>query len=435
MAIIFLTGKPGGGKGLLSMRTLERELQETQRPIITNLPIELLPWVNGKGIPQLGLYAYLDFKHGKRFGAEWRVRRVSDEQIAEFFAWRVVGTGKRARLIRVHTDLKRKKDGTEGSIAEFSTKAHALGGHLYLIDEAWKFWGSREWKETGAGVLFYTAQHRHFGDDVFFVTQQTAQMETALHRVAQEYWVVRNRSMLRVGMFRQPDDFRCSVFDSQSSRQPMQQFSFKLDRKGLAQAYDTSAGVGLSGRMAADVGKAHKGVSFKWLVVACCLIPLGAYGFLRGGLVAAKHKLSTVISPGIGQTNSLQHRAADALVSGGKAFAGISLSPAPVATASSLVSPAAEIEGVVCVGQYSLQGVQYFLLSDGSTVNSQMAGRVSEVSRYGFKLDGVRVRMGRGRDKGSDLAPGRGYHPEIKVPSRSMLPTDRNNHPVRVSPL
>jgi len=286
------------------MWIIERELKDSTRPIITNIPVEVLPWVNGKGEPQLGLHAYLMFKHDKAYAdkACARVYRVADDQIAEFFCWRVVGVNGRRRFVRVHVERHHKKGDAgweeRGPIKEFSTRAHGRGGHLYVIDEAWKFWGVRDWKDTGQGVLFYSAQHRHFGDDVFFVTQNTKQVETALHRVTQEYWVVTNRGMLRVKWFRQPDDFVVRVFDAQESKEPMHKWGFKLDRKGLAQTYDTSAGVGLSGRMAADVGRKRKGVSFRWLIVGACLVPVLFWFGISKGLAMASHRLMGAVKPG-----------------------------------------------------------------------------------------------------------------------------------------
>ena len=301
MAISFLTGKPGAGKGLLGMQMVVDELRNTQRPILTNIPVRSVPWVNGRGLPQLGLLEFLRVRYGQTFGAEWRVRVLDDEQAGEFFRYRLVGINGESRLEQAVVQRRRMKDQPEEKcpIESFDTELLSKGPHLYLIDEAWKFWGSRNWQMTGEGVLFYTAQHRHAGDDVFILTQHTKQIETAIQRVAQEFWVVRNRSMLRVGMFRQPEDFRVAVFDSAASTSlPMYTKGFKLDREGLAQTYDTTAGVGLSGRMVGDAGRRKKGIPFWGLVALGVLLPCLAFFIIHKVLGKGAKALVAAVVPG-----------------------------------------------------------------------------------------------------------------------------------------
>ncbi|HVU27379.1 MAG TPA: zonular occludens toxin domain-containing protein [Verrucomicrobiae bacterium] len=272
MAISFITGKPGGGKGLLAMQQVIDELLQGTRPIITNLAVRVEPWVNGSHQPMIGLRSYLLKAFGKHFDCDKRIHILPDEEIAAFYLWRVVD----GKLVKSNYNAKKTRDGDE-IIIDFDTANGATSGPcMYVVDEAWKFYGSRNWQRTGEGVLFYNAQHRKFGDDVLIVTQHTKQIDPAVQRVAQDFWVVRNHSKLSIGMFRQPDVFSVAIYEcapTGSQQEPMTRKLFRLDKKGIAQTYDTSAGVGLSGRMVADIGGRRKGLPW-WgiLILAVAII-------------------------------------------------------------------------------------------------------------------------------------------------------------------
>jgi len=285
MAIRFVTGKPGAGKGLLCMKLICEELATGSRPVLTNLAVELLPWVSGSGKPQLGLLAYMRYKHGKTFDAESRVFRLDEAQAAAFYLWRVKDGVLTAAAITAERDVAR---GRKKAVMEFDTALIAESGpHFYVIDEAWQFWGSRNWQETGEGLQFYQAQHRKAGDDLIICTQHTKQIDTAIQRLAQDFWVVRNRSLLRIGPFRQPDNFKVAVFESAPTgavQTPMHTQTFPLDIKGIAQTYDTAAGVGLADRMVADGGKKRKGLPWTALLIGVPLFGIFAGLFFAKGL-------------------------------------------------------------------------------------------------------------------------------------------------------
>ena len=289
--ISFITGKPGGGKGLLSMQQHVDELRLGQRPIITSLPVRVDPWVNGAWQPMIGLRNYLRREFKIDFDVEKRVFLLDDEQSAEFYLYRVID----GKLVKADAEYKTTKDG-ERRIMEYDTHLAAESGPVfYCIDEAWKFWGSRNWQKTGEGMLFYGAQHRHFGDDVLIVTQHTKQIDPAIQRVAQDFWVVRNHGKMSFGMFRQPAVFSVCIYDQAptgASITPMSRKLFRLDKTGLAQCYDTSAGVGLSGRMMADVGSRAKGLPWWLMLVAVFALLTLVYGVLSFGGHALTHAMS-----------------------------------------------------------------------------------------------------------------------------------------------
>jgi Zonular occludens toxin (Zot) len=273
--ITFVTGKPGAGKGLMAMKLIVDELVNTKRNVITNLAVRILPWINGRGEAMIGLQQFLLKTYGKDFDCLARVWFLHDDQAAEFFLWRVSKTAADGfRLERAKPEILSRGDNEK--VMGFDTDlATQNGSCFYVIDEAWKFWGSRNWQRTGEGVLFYNAQHRKFGDDVLIVTQHTKQIDPAVQRVAQDFWVVRNHGMLSMGIFRQPDAFTVAIYEHPpvgSSQEPMSRKVFTLDRKGIAQTYDTSAGVGLSGKMVADTMRRKKGIPWWGALIFALLL-------------------------------------------------------------------------------------------------------------------------------------------------------------------
>ena len=261
--IHFVMGKPGGGKGLFVMQKLVDELRNGQRPIVTNLAVKLHPWVRdgmGKhGKAEIGLLQYLQSKFGQTFDAERRIYVLPDEEMPNFYGLRPNGEMQRADLVR----------DTKGRVRSFDTGlAVRNGGVFYLLDEVWKFWGARNWQETGEGVHSYSAQHRKFGDDVLLVSQTVKQVDSQIRSLCQDFTLVRNRFKERIGLFRQPGVFTVDVYlePPGPTVRPMQSFPFLLDAEGLGACYDTSAGVGIMGQGGADLGERRKGLPF-WLLV------------------------------------------------------------------------------------------------------------------------------------------------------------------------
>lgn len=289
--ISLLTGKPGGGKGLMAMRLVINELRRGKRHVITNLPIRLLPWVNGSGEPQRGLAAYMLQKYGSEFDCAGRVHILSDADTDKFYLFRFVDGRMQRADARIRTV---NKDGiTEERVMDYETDLAVRGGGvLYVIDEAWKFFGSRNWQKTGEAMIFYSAQHRHFGDDCFIVTQHTKQIDPAIHRVAQDYWHVTNHGNMVLGIFRQPPVFDLAIYDeiptgsrvTASHRMP-----FLMDRKGIAQCYDTSAGVGIAGQTVADLGGRKRGLP-SWVMGLVAVLSLVALYEMVKGLGWLAHK-------------------------------------------------------------------------------------------------------------------------------------------------
>lgn len=275
MAIKFLSGKLGGGKGVvLSSEVIIDELKHGTRCIITNFAVEVHPWVRRiKGvlgirhIPELGLRSYLVSKFGQDFDCAKRIFVINDDEIKDFYLYRVIG----GRLVKL--DCQRDD---KGRVESWDTsKCEDGDGIVYIIDEAWKFFASRDWQKTEKGLSFYAPQQRKLSDDLWICCQSVKQVDVMLVRMAQEFWHVINRGKMRAFMFRQPDIFDVRIYDrppDQASASPMHTKILTLDKKGLGSTFNTAAGVGLKGG-GADIGERKKGLPW-WLAPALALVAI-----------------------------------------------------------------------------------------------------------------------------------------------------------------
>jgi len=400
VSIHFLTGNPGGGKGLLAMQKIVDELTHDERPILTNLPVRVEPWVRrwsrfGKTHwkPEIGLRNYLLKKYGRDFDVGKRVFYIADELVPEFYLWRRNGDG----LFQ----LKAERDST-GRVEEFETqKAVENGGVCYVTDECWRFWNSRKWQRTGDGLLFYSAQHRHLGDTWYVVTQKTAQVDKALHRVAQDFSVVTNQGKLPLGGFSRPDVFTVCVYDEAptgSKLEPIKRDVFTLDKKGLGACYDTAAGTGIGGGSGADLNERKKGLP--WWVGVLALIAVAVLLLKSPSLVkwfvasrfkkdaaVVTQKLNTEIQPGA------QIRP----------DRGIEFSEMPTNSTNFGIDGDDRMtqklnSRPVVTGRFVFRGVMYVLLSDGRSIASP---RASMCNAEFAIIDGERYEWHRGPPVGS----------------------------------
>jgi len=275
MSITFVTGKPGGGKGLVTVRDfIIQELVHGERSIVAAFDLHVEPWVRVTrrfGVKhyraEMGLRWYLLKKFGKDFGVRKRVRKIGHSEAAQFYLHRLDADGNEVNVSALRD--------SKGAVTSFDTSPLlASGGQVYVIDEAPMHFGARDWATTSKGVMFYGRQHRHFGDDVILCAQHTKQVESELQRLAQEFWVCTNRGKLRWMGFKQPAVFVVDIYDKPPigpSVSAIDKRIFKLDRVGLGGCYDTSGGVGITGTGAADIGAKTRGIPWWFLIVAFVL--------------------------------------------------------------------------------------------------------------------------------------------------------------------
>lgn len=367
-------GKPGAGKGVYAVeKFIVEEMVKGTRPCITDMTVHVEPWVRvSKGLlgqlrfkPEIGMRNYLLQHYGNDFNIRQRVFVISDEQGKEIYLYRKNGDG----LIRCEPERDAK-----GRVVSYDTApAMANGPVLYVSDEAWQKFGSRDWQETGKGLLYYAAQHRKLGDTWVIVTQNTKQIETQLRQVTQDFRVVKNHGKLKAGIFRQPAIFTVSIYGEPptgSAQEPMSTEVFRLDKAGIGGCFDTASGVGMSGAGAADISEKIKGLPWWLLLGALGLVFLLLWkaGPLLGSFVSGKlggPKLASKTIPPA--TNAVPPKVE------------IQKSQTNTAPAMKSYTPVTNLAPAVKVtGRVIIRGRPYVLLSDGRTVTTPELSYCSE---------------------------------------------------------
>jgi len=287
MAIHAISGKPGGGKSMYSVKLILEELIHGSRWIVTNVPL-LLPALN----------TYLQENYPKQsIDLFARIRVIDDDMAAKFWTWRPKDDGTWARI-----EVLTKKDWEEGKRPSYSHIEDR--GVAYFIDEIHNFFNARAWMETGRDVLFYLSQHRKLGDTVVWITQAIANVDKQFRSVTQDYTYLRNLKKESMGIFRLPSIFVRKTYGSPATdtSQPMETGTFKLDVAGLGALYDTAAGVGIHGR-GADTSEKRGGLPWWVFLVGVPLLLLALAKFIPQ-LGAQFFTTQTAVQHAIAKTES-----------------------------------------------------------------------------------------------------------------------------------
>lgn len=287
------TGKPRGGK---SYGALKREVLEEavlgKRIIVTNLSInpgDFAQYVHDN-------YPKADFDVTKRLVL------ITKEEAKRF--WLIRGPRPEDRVEDTTPDEQKA-----GKFPDFGKHAeeHNSPGVLYVIDEAHVLFDSRSWATNGLALTYYNSQHGKLQDDVVFITQFLALLDKRCTGFTQSFHVFRNFRFEKIfTYFRAPGYFEERVYsvEPKGRVEPDEKHEYRLDPK-LAACYDTSAGVGISGRGQPEKPRI-KGLSFWWFVggiaaVAVSLwwvVDVPAWLVMRsGGGSAAKKALRGEVAP------------------------------------------------------------------------------------------------------------------------------------------
>jgi hypothetical protein len=297
MSVHFISGKPGGGKTLYSVRLIVDELVRGDRPIVTNVPLNL-----GR------LNEYLQQSYPRQFAQKFesssthitdRVILIDEDDLPKFFTFR----GNAVRLDSVpNAEWKTGKRPDYNSVKD--------AGVFYVLDEVHIAFNARAWAETGHEVLYYLSQHRKLGDDVVCITQAVANVDKQFRSVAQDFTYIKNLSKQKVGLFRLPALFTRNTYSQPATdtSKPMETGSFTMDVSGTASCYDTAKGVGIHGRAGADTNARKKGLSWIWFAITAPLALWFVFNYLPVLIAWATdpHPLHKQPSPAHQtQTNSL----------------------------------------------------------------------------------------------------------------------------------
>jgi len=247
--IQLFVGTPGASKTYSALRVeIVPELVYGQRLIITNAPL----FVDK-------LNAWLAVNH-----PEWkddinlRVRLITEEQTKEFYRYRgmVDDIGHVTR-----------EDALRGKHLPYGENRGP--GVLYVIDEAHIPFDSREWATTGPELTYYNSQHRKLNDELVFITQFEKLVDVRVRGFVQQFVYLNNNGMEKFwSFFQKPNTFTMEIHrkpPSIGSPPPMEKRTFRMDYT-LANCYDTSAGVGITGRKMPETRR-KKGLNMWWLTV------------------------------------------------------------------------------------------------------------------------------------------------------------------------
>jgi hypothetical protein len=269
--IVSISGKPGGGKSYYAVVQLVSVLLTSTKVIVTNLPL------NFDNLVSFLVENYPKFDVST---LATRLYFLGNESVSRFFLFR--GDPKICPiLIPVVSD--------KGMILSCDwSKIHDLGV-TYFIDECQIYFSSRQWASVGAVVREYLTQHRHFGDDVYFISPDLNQVDKDFRAIAEQYFYLTNRKRMRIGkIFSGPKNHRWSLFyvpPSQGLSAPTESGTFTIDirKNGLASIYSTAAinsGSIVTGN--ADTNDKSKRLSIYWIfpIIIICAV-LGIYLILH----------------------------------------------------------------------------------------------------------------------------------------------------------
>jgi hypothetical protein len=392
VSIHFISGKPGGGKSMYSMRLIIDELVHGTRMIVTNVPVILSE-----------LSVYLQSKYPKFYeqycqtmvgtGVEAmllaprhlsdRFLFIEDEQMGSFF----VNRGRGVRLESITNEQWKR-----GQRPDYSKVNDE--GIFYVLDEVHIAFNSRAWADTGAEVLYYLSQHRKLGDDVVCITQSVANVDKQFRSVAQDYTYLKNIGKQRAGLFRLPNVFgwSCYTQPATDTSRPMESGTFLLDVAGLAKCYDTAKGVGIHGRAGADTRERKKGLHWIWFVVGAPIALIILFHFVPGMLARFMSRGLPKAAP-VHQVTPAQPQLPPAL----PVFpARVQVALPSPAVVSSVYSGEEHTNDVYCTGYVILNNVPTVYLSNGTTIDGD-SGRIGVIEKTFVVVDRIRLPVVHGK--------------------------------------
>lgn len=308
--IMVICGKPRGGKSLYAVMQLCYELRNTQRFIVTNLPLDLeqvAEWAGKYGISATEVRR--------------RVRLLSDAETSRFWLFDPEGMITEAVTVKVGDIYQKCKWESRGREAEqvvmpdFSSRQHpSYPGVAAFIDEAHIHFGARATLKRSDELTFFLSQHGHLRYDVWFISQHPAKLDKHIRVDAQDWTVVSNlgnvKGWLGVSL---PRVFRRATYQnvpgSSQFEKPMETGTFRLNVSEYGVLYSTSAGVGLAGRV--DTQETQRGNHWsRWvggglgIAAVVALVPLlclkvlgmGIHGGLKSFMDTATGPVSNVVA-------------------------------------------------------------------------------------------------------------------------------------------
>jgi len=270
--VVFVCGKPGGGKSYWATRRVLQELGEGRRCVVTNLPLDV-----GR------VNEYCQERYPDRdCQVVQRLRLIESEDIARWWCYRgrvlAESVGVDVPVPWVTLPAPNEDTGTTDMRA-------SPGPCLYVVDEVHTAFNARCWQKRGLSAIWYLSQHRKMGDEVILISQTPGQVDKQLRSMTQEWLVVRNlRKEKFLQWFTLPQRMMWRSYSNQPGpTEPiMATGMLHLDVEGIGSCYDTAQGNQIAGQTGADKGERAKGVPWYWLVAIPLVLVLGLSQVDRG---------------------------------------------------------------------------------------------------------------------------------------------------------
>jgi hypothetical protein len=323
-SIRFITAPIGGGKSLFATIQICKELERTDRFIVTNVPLILQiteqPQRLQRIYEQLAKLAaarsnrdqrkiedkakmywtiaeYCDAFIRRPIDVSRRLCCLTEEQSRQF--WRYVPTGELdlppdgVDVFRNDSEIRPSRgfilpnlpDALYKEVPDFTFR-RGREGCYYVLDEVHQLFSSRLWQQTGPQAERYMSQLRKLNDDLDLVTQHPEKVDKNFRRNATDWIQVQNmsKSPLFMGVTF-AKKFRCHEYQQAEMPQRFDKptrttwYSIEGNRR-YEWLYKTAEGVGVSGGIVAEDSR-FKGLHWSVWLIAVALICVAAYFFPR----------------------------------------------------------------------------------------------------------------------------------------------------------
>lgn len=304
--ITFITGMPGDGKTLYSVRQLLEDLIEREVFIVTNIPLiipEVIKYVSKRRDD-------IEKKQGIElvpFNVDERLKVIPDEEVYEFYRHRSgglvldwspdKGTGEdgKKRIPREQFNAAMKEQFLRmNERPDYQSPVH------YYIDETHDFFDSREWSACGRSIVFFGSKHRHLHDNIYFITQVMENVEGRLTKLTSETHKVRNFLRRNVGPIKMRPVFKLQMFYGRdTNKKSFNTKEYPLDPAGVAACYKTVGALGVHSK---PEQLANKGWLPWWVMIIIGVLIVGAiFGGIFGlpylGSMYGKHMTEVTLGP------------------------------------------------------------------------------------------------------------------------------------------
>lgn len=407
--IRFIYAPIGGGKTLFSVMEICKELERSERFIVTNIPLILADPPAGYNTVQEWCQEWIK----RPIKVSERLVVLTKEQALEH--WRYLpAEGLSSDEIAAHrleiienrfehgvhrvAKLPLRPDPVYKELTDFSARNRRTGCFLvgchYFIDEVHGLYSSRNYQKVSPDAENYQSQLRKLDDDQTLISQHPEKVDKNFRRNATEWLQVQNmaRTILFMGVTLN-SRFRFHYFNQSEMPTKLDRptssgwYSFEK-RKAFHQLYFTMDGVGISGGLVKESSRVRGRSPLVW-VAALVLICIGAYllprlvqGVVRGAVKGTVAGFGNGVSQGLSgamPTPAAPVRSVAAVTPAPSDNQGLPFVPVSPSSSSGPARPRREIrpvlpeggDGLYCKGFAPVGTNVWIYLSDGRVARSE----------------------------------------------------------------